>query len=323
MKKLLAFTAGIALAAGLATTVSAQEITLRAVSFIPKNNPILVPANNWVAEVNQAMKGKLQINWVGGSEVIPRNQLLEAVRTGVLDIAITVTADYQDQFLPAPAYWLSRLSPSEERKSGFFNYMVDEHKKLNVQLVGRLQMSPFYLWVKKEPKSLADLKGLKMRTASLYDRFMRELGMTPVNINAPETFTALEGGVVDGLGWPPQGVKAQGWSKHVKYAIDLPFFEWSNTVALVNLPKWNTLPEPTRKELSELTAAFEPKMVKYFRDQIEDEWRALAAEGVKRVKFSDAENKKYLDTAYEVEWKALSAKLPPDIVAKLKQISGN
>ena len=34
---------------------------------------------------------------------------------------------------------------------------------------------------------------LKMRTASLYDRFMRELGMVPVNINAPETYTALAG----------------------------------------------------------------------------------------------------------------------------------
>lgn len=323
MSKIFALV-GVCLAvAGLAATASAQEITLRAVSFIPKNNAILIPANNWVAEVNQAMKGKLQINWVGGSEVIPRNQLLEAVKTGVLDMAITVTADYQDQFLPAPAYWLSKISPTEERKSGFFDYMADEHKKLNLQLLGRLQMSPFYLWTKKEPKKLDDLKGLKMRTASLYDRFMRELGMVPVNINAPETYTALEGGVVDGLGWPPQGVKSQGWSKQVKYVIDLPFFEWSNTVVVVNVPKWASLPEATRKELMGLTAAFEPKMVKYFRDQIEGEWEELAKEGVKRVKFSDAENKKYLDTAYDVEWKALGTKLPPDVVAKLKQMSGN
>jgi TRAP-type C4-dicarboxylate transport system substrate-binding protein len=147
--------------------------------------------------------------------------------------------------------------------------------------------------------------------------------MTPVNINAPETYTALEGGVVDGLGWPPQGVKSQGWSKQVKYVIDLPFFEYSNTVAIMNWNKWMALPEPTRKQLMDITAAFEPKMVKAFRDQIDAEWKELEKEGVKRVKFSAAENKKYQDTAYEVEWKALGAKLPADTVKKLRQISGN
>jgi TRAP-type transport system periplasmic protein len=323
MKKQLAWVSAAVVAIGLAASASAQEVTYRAVSFIPKNNPILVPANGWVVDVNTAMKGKFQINWVGGSEVIPRPQLFEAVRTGVVDMAIIVTADYQDQMPSAPAYWLSKLDPAAERKSGFFDYMTEEHKKLGVAVLGRLQMSPFYLWTKKEPKKLDDLKGLKMRTASLYDRFMRELGMTPVNINAPETYTALEGGVVDGLGWPPQGVKSQGWSKQVRYAIDLPFFEYSNTVALMNWAKWTALPEATRKQLMELTAAFEPKMVKTFRDQIDAEWKELEKDGVKRVKFSDAENKKYQDTAYEVEWKALAAKLPPETITKLRKLTGN
>jgi len=45
------------------------------------------------------------------------------------------------------------------------------------------------LWTKKEPKSLADLNGLKMRSGVLYDRLMREFGMVPVTINAPEVYT--------------------------------------------------------------------------------------------------------------------------------------
>ena len=48
---------------------------------------------------------------------------------------------------------------------------------MNTKLLGRVQMSAFYLWLNKKPNTLADLKGLKMRTASLYDRLMRHYGI--------------------------------------------------------------------------------------------------------------------------------------------------
>ena len=117
-----------------------------------------------------------------------------------------------------------------------------------MRYIGRVQYGDFYLWVKKKPKTLADLKGLKMRTGSLYDKFMRKLGMVPVNINAPETYTALEQGTVDGLGWPVFGVKKLGWARQVKYVIDLPFYGASNVIALMNLKKWKALPPDVQKD---------------------------------------------------------------------------
>ena len=122
--------------------------------------------------------------------------------------------------------------------------MVEEHaKKINARYLGRIQISPFYLWTKKEPKTLADLRGLKMRSGVLYDRLMREFGMVPVTINAPEVYTALQSGIVDGFGWPVTGPLKRGWLDTVKYVIDLPFFGASNVVALMNLDKWKALPQ--------------------------------------------------------------------------------
>ena len=43
---------------------------------------------------------------------------------------------------------------------------------------------------------------------------------------------------------------------------------------------------------------------------------------VKKVRFTEAENKRYLDTAYDVEWKALQERAP-DLVAKLRSLTGN
>ena len=217
---------------------------------------------------------------------------------------------------------LSKLTPSEERKSGFYDFMVDEHaNKINARYLGRLQVSPFYLWTKKEPKTLADLRGLKMRSGVLYDKFMHELGMTAITINAPEVYTALSSGVVDGSGWPVTGPLKRGWLESVKYVIDLPFFWPSNVVALMNFDKWKALPEATRNQLIALTAEFEPRMVKHFDDENVREWKEIGNR-VTKVKFSAQENDKYLQTAYEVEWNALQARAP-GLIQKLRSISGN
>ena len=107
---------------------SAAE-TMRAISFIPKNDPVLAMANAWVAEVNAKLGSQLRINYVGGPEVIGRFQQVEALRTGVIDVIFVPSGDYQDQMPAAQTFVLSKLTPSEERKSGFYEFMVEEHAK--------------------------------------------------------------------------------------------------------------------------------------------------------------------------------------------------
>ena len=90
----------------------------------------------------------------------------------------------------------------------------------------------------------------------------------------------------------------------------------------MNLDKWKALPQATQDALTKLTADFEPVMVKHFDDEDGNEWKAIG-DKVTKVKFSDAENKRYLDTAYEVEWKALQDARARVSSQKLRSISGN
>ncbi|OGA53906.1 MAG: hypothetical protein A3G25_05085 [Betaproteobacteria bacterium RIFCSPLOWO2_12_FULL_63_13] len=313
---------GAVIAAALWIAPANAEESLRAVSFIPKNHPVMVQANAWVKTINGTLAGKLKINFVGGPEVIGRYQQQNALRTAVVDMTLSTVADFQDQIPEVSTFTLSRISPAEERKSGFYDLMVASFEKVNARYIGRLQYGDFYMYTKSKPASLADLKGLKMRTGSLYDKFMRALGMVPVTINAPETYTALEGGTVDGLAWPVFGMRKLGWTRQGKYVIDLPFYGTSNVVALMNLDRWKKLPPDVRKTMIDTTAAFEPKMVKYFQDEQQKEWKELD-KVVTRVKFSEAENKKYLDTGYEVEWEAIAKRVSPEMLARLRKVSGN
>lgn len=325
MKRFFAPLAVIAASATLlmSSGANADEISVRAIGFLPKNHPVMAQASVWVEQVNSALKGKLSVKYIGGPEVIPALQQAEAVGKGVIDVAMVPTAFYQSQLPEASAFSLSRKSAAEEREpGGLYDVMVKRHEALNLRYVGRVHYGNFYLWTKDKVASLDGLKGVKLRTTALYDRFMRRLGAIPVTVPEAETYTALEGGTVNGMGWPVSGPRERGWTKVVKNVIDLPFYSASNVLILMNQGKWKSLPPDVQAKLIEVTAAFEPKMVQHFKNAENAEWTELQKVGVTRIKFSAAENKKYLDAAYDVEWENLATKLP-DRVAELRRLTGN
>lgn len=325
MRKAFGFLAAAAVSFSLLSAGTATaETTLRAVGFIPKNHPLLAQAQAWVNEVNAALNGKLKISYVGGPEVIPAFQQAGAVGKGVVDIAFNPTAFYQSTFPEAGAFVLSRKTVAEERQpGGFHEYMVAQHERLNLRYVGRALWSPFYFWTTKPADSLAALAGRKMRTSALYDRFMKAVDVVPVTIPEGDTYTALEGGTVDGFGWPLAGPRERGWTKISRYVIDLPFFGSNNVVIIMNLDKWKALPADVRETIDRVTAAFEPRMVEHYRKAEAAEWAELEKLGVARVKFrEEADNRRFIDTAYEVEWKNLETKIPAS-VRELRRVTGN
>ena len=64
-------------------------------------------------------------------------------------------------------------------------------------------------WFRSEIKSLADLKGLKMRIPGLAGEIFSKLGVTVTNIAPGELFTSLQMGTIDALEWvgPSMDVK--------------------------------------------------------------------------------------------------------------------
>jgi len=312
---------GAAALAGMATTATA-ETTMRGIAFIPHKHPVMISSHDWVNRVNAVLKGELKINYIGGPEVIGRREQWDAAKNGVIDIIFAVFADVQDRAPATAASWLSKCTIPQERQTGLFAHLDSEMKKLNVKLLARVQYGNFYLWVNNNPKKLSDLKGLKMRTGSLYDNMMQKLGMVPVTMNSPAVYTALERGVVDGFGWPNIGPRKRGWVKKAKWVIDLPFFGNSNMGAMMNLDKWNALSADVQKKITEISIKYEPEMVNYYQSAEAAEWKKLAGQ-VTKVKFSAAENQTYVDAAYETEWTRLTGKVGAAKVKELKKISCN
>jgi TRAP-type C4-dicarboxylate transport system substrate-binding protein len=176
------------------------------------------------------------------------------------------------------------LSPydfkKEREKGGIWDYMVERHKKINMMPLATVYYDPFLLYVKKPVSKLDDLKGLKMRTAAKYDRMMKKMGIVPVTVEAGETYTALQRGVVDGFGWPTIGPREMGWLENTKYAIDAPFYSRPNGLIMMNLDVWNKLPKDAQAKLVEISTKFDYDMKAYFVGAIEKEQKEWDKIGV-------------------------------------------
>lgn len=307
---------------GIRIAVASEPAVLKASCFLDKNHPVAAKVFPWMDLINNDLKGKLEIKYVGGPEVVPVFEQIEAVRKGITHISFTAGAHYATQLPAANSLHLSRLMPWDERKSGYFDLMVKEHEKLGVRYIGRWYYGPFYMWLKNRVKTPDELSGKRLRTHPLYDRFYKALGISGVTIQPSEIYTALEKGVVDGTSWPIQGPREQGWIRSLKFIIDHPFYPQNNTIIVMNLDAWNKLPKGTRSRMEELTASFEREMITYFQDQIKKEFDLLMQGGLSAIRFSSSDAKRFTDLAYDVEWAELEKKIPP-LVPQLRKTSGN
>jgi TRAP-type C4-dicarboxylate transport system substrate-binding protein len=169
---------------------------------------------------------------------------------------------------------------------------------------------PFYLRVNKPIKGLADLKGMKLRTAAKYDKMMLKLGIVPVTVQMGETYTALQRGVVEGFGWSVQGARENGWLEYCKYVIDIPFYTRQNVFILMNLDVWKKLSKNDQDKILDISIKFEPEMKAYFEKALEKEFKEWEKLGVKWIKFSPGDTKVFLDTASSAVWEDLEKKSP-------------
>ena len=309
-----------ALAASLLAPVaaSAQEVTLRMVSAFSENSIYVVRLQKWIQKVNAEGKGTLQINFIGGPKAIPTFEVGNAVKTGVVDMALSAGAFYTNLMPEADALKLGQLSITEQRKNGAFE-LINEvwNKKANMYYLGRpIEFETFHLYLNKKIDK-PDLTGMKIRVTPVYRDFFMALGANAVTTPPGEVYTALERGVVDGYGWPIGGIFDLNWHEKTKFRVD-PGFYMAEVSVLVNLDAWKKLAPRQREYLQKQMLASEAEN-DFWKRNNEEETKRQAAAGIQTIRFDAATSKQYLDKAYEVGW-AGAIKASPEYGPKLKRM---
>ena len=297
MKRTLLWVAA-AFAAGAA---QAQETTLRVVSAFAENTQYVKNYDAFAKKLNAEGKGTLQLNFIGGPKAMPPFEVGNAVRTGVVDIALTTGAFYTNIMAEADALKLTQVPATELRKNGgteLINRIWNE--KANMQYLGRIiDFTPFHLYLTKKIDK-PDLTGLKLRITPVYRDFFQALGATVVQTAPGEVYTALERGVVDGYGWPINGIFDLNWHEKTKFRVDPGFYN-AEVSLIMNLDKWKALNARQRDLLMKHVIALEAANDSWKKVNDEDTRRQKEA-GIQVIAFDPATAKQYYDKAYDVAW---------------------
>ncbi|MGM9426309.1 TRAP transporter substrate-binding protein [Hydrogenophaga sp. MI9] len=201
--------AGIAgvLSAGLAPAVHAQAaVRWRLASSFPKTLPTIFGSAEKFAETVKALSGgKFEVSVHAGGELVPPFGVVDALQGNTVEMAQTASYYFTGKdpifaFGCAVPFGLTarQMDAWMEHGNGR-KYLNEFYAKYNIVSMSAgntgTQMGG---WYRKEIKTVADLKGLKMRLGGgLFGEAMAKLGVVAQNMPAGEVYQALEKGTLD------------------------------------------------------------------------------------------------------------------------------
>lgn len=296
--------------ASLAGQAQAQEVTLRAATFLPRNLSLTQDFLTLVEKVNEEMSG-VEINYVGGPEAIPGEKQPDALERGVLDIVYTAMSRFAGTVPEAEALLGTGKSLEELRESGAIdalNEIFAEKAEARILAIHHQGLG-YNLYLTEEPKfneaGILDLSGRKIRTSATYREFLEKLGATTVSVPSPEVYTALERGVAEGLGWPAVDVVSMGLDKVIGYRVEPTFFNAPN-IAVISLDAWNKLSPEQQQQLEEMASEHEEWSVEHTRENMESEAAELKEKGMEFVSVPDPDA--YRSLAIETVWDRIASR---------------
>ena len=202
--------------AGAAATVAAPaivhaqaQVRWRLASSFPKSLDTIYGASEVFAKhVSAATGGKFQISVHAAGELMPAFGVLDGVQNGTVEAAHTAPYYF---FGKDPTFAMDCAIPFGMNARQMTAWMFEGNgMKLFREFYRGFNIVNFVMgntgaqmggWYRKEIKSVADMKGLKMRIGGFGGKVLERIGSVPQNIPAGEIYTTLEKGTIDSAEW--------------------------------------------------------------------------------------------------------------------------
>jgi TRAP-type mannitol/chloroaromatic compound transport system substrate-binding protein len=203
-------TAAVAGAGALAAPALAQgTVNWRMASSFPKTlDAIYGPAEQFIKRIAQLTGGRFVIRQYAAGEVVPGLQVMDAVQAGTVEIGHTPAYYYFGKdptfaFDCAVPFGLTSRQQTAWMEAGGGRELLREFYKGYgiINFMGGNTGTQMGGWYRKEIKTVADMKGLKMRVAGFAGRVMERMGVVPQQIPAADVYGALEKGSIDAAEW--------------------------------------------------------------------------------------------------------------------------
>ena len=196
--------------------------------------------------------GKLNIKVFGSGELVPPLEIFDAVKNGTIEMGHGAAYYWQGK-IPAAVFFTT--IPFGMNAQGMYSWVEGGGgRELWDELYAPHGVKPIPLgntgmqmggWFRKEIKTIADLKGLKIRIPGLGGKVLNRLGASAINIAAAEIFTNLSTGVIDATEWVgPYHDYVMGFYKAAPFYYTIGWHEPGTLLELtINKKAWEALPD--------------------------------------------------------------------------------
>ena len=242
-----------AVAPMLAQAADLPAINWRLASSFPKNlDTIFGASETFTKRVAQLTDGKFTIRAFAAGEIVPALEVMDAVRADTVEMGHTAAYYYVGKdaafaFDCAVPFGLtSRQQTAWFEHGGGRELMREFYKGYNIiNFMGGNTGTQMGGWFRKEIKTVADLKGLKMRISGLAGRTMARLGVVTQQLPAADIYPSLEKGTIDAAEWVgPYDDEKIGIYKVAPFYYAPGWWEAGPQLSFyINIKEWEKLPK--------------------------------------------------------------------------------
>ena len=287
---MVAITAG-----GLIAGASAQNRTFSFAYDQPNTTAYGIAANIFDAKLKELSKGTMSINQFPGAQLGQEPQMLQKMRAGDIDFVITSTANASTlapqagvlslHFIFRDQAHLAKALADPAITQAFRDMIKDQVQ--GAQVLGLLTMGMRNMYSKKEVKSVADIKGQKVRVQATKteDTHFPAYGAQTVHMPFGEVYTSLQTGVVNVA---ENGVNVYLANKHYEVApiLSMTEHEANNNCIWISDKTWNSL-TPQQQQWVQAAAAEvgqkEPALALKLEKDSADKLKAIGVKVVDNV----------------------------------------
>ena len=285
--------AGLAAVLPVSNALAAElpAVRWRLASSFPKSLDTIYGAAETLSKRVAALTGgKFQIRVFAGGELVPGLQVLDAIGNGTAECGHSAGYYYVGKNMALafdtalPFGLTARQQNAWMLAGGGLAAMRKLYAQYGViQFQGGNTGTQMGGWFRREIKSLADLKGLKIRIPGIGGKILARLGAVPQTLPGGEIYPALERGAIDAAEWVgPYDDEKLGFYKIAPHYYYPGWWEGGPQLSFyVNLKQWQVLPELYRQAFEVATTEANQLMLAQYDAKNSPALLRLVGQGVK------------------------------------------
>jgi TRAP-type C4-dicarboxylate transport system substrate-binding protein len=198
--------------------------------------------------VERASNGRIKIQLFSGGELVSPANMLKGVQSGMIDMAQGCGAYYSELAIGEieggmPMAWMSPLEAQIiYDEMGLGKVVAEEYAKFDVVWLGTMWAAPYQI-LSKEPRSLDDLRKMKIRAIATFGKMFQGLGVSTVSMAPEEIYLALSTGQINAVLYgAAYEYQLNKYFEVAPYFLETPMLNPFVDSIIINKKVWDSMP---------------------------------------------------------------------------------